>query len=389
MNRSGRPLTASFVRTVKRPGRYGDGRGGHGLSLLVKATKNGRVGKYWSQRIIIDGRPTSIGLGSYPTISLAAARHEALGNRREFHTGQDPRRGGIPTFEQATEKVIALHRDGWKPGSSTEAAWRNSFATYLYPTLGSKRVDRITTADVVASLVPIWHDKRTQGKLVKRWIGQVMRWAIAQGHRTDNPAGEALDAALPKNSKRTTHHKAIQHTEVSGALAKIRKSRVAVSTRLAIEFLTYTAARTGEVRNASWSEIDLVERIWTIPAKRMKAGREHRVPLSEAAVRVLDQARRHSSFNGLLFPGRGGGPLGHASIGTLFQRLDIGGTPHGMRSSFRDWCSESGVPCEIAERALAHVVKGATESAYARSDLLERRRELMQRWADYITSPKA
>ena len=389
MNRSGRPLTASFVRTVKRPGRYGDGRGGHGLSLLVKATKNGRVGKYWSQRIIIDGRPTSIGLGSYPTISLAAARQSALENRREFDAGQNPRRGGIPTFEQATEKVITLHRDGWKPGSSTEAAWRNSFATHLYPTLGSTRLDRITTADVMAGLAPIWHEKPTQADLLKRRIGQVMRWAIAQGHRTDNPAGEALDAALPKNSKRTTHHKALHHSEVSAALAKIRTSRAAVSTRLAVEFLTYTATRTGEVRGATWSEIDLVERVWTIPAERMKAGREHRVPLSEAAIPVLDQARRHFGSDGLIFPGRGGRPLGHASIGTLFQRLNIGGTPHGMRSSFRDWCSESGVPREVAERALAHVVKGATESAYARSDLLDRRRGLMQQWADYITSPKA
>ena len=387
MNRAGQPLTASFVRTVRRPGRYGDGRGGHGLSLLVKATKNGRIGKYWSQRIVIDGRPTSIGLGSYPRISLAAARQAALQNRQELDTGQDPRRSRIPTFEQATDKVIALHRDGWKPGSSTEAAWRNSFATYLYPTLGSTRIDRITTADVMDMRVPIWREKPTQAELLKRRIGQVMRWAIAQGYRTDNPAGEALDAALPKNSKRTTHHKALHHAEVSGALAKIRTSRAAVSTRLAIEFLTYTATRTGEVRAATWSEIDLVDQVWTIPAERMKGGREHRVPLADAAVRVLDQALTHFGSDGLIFPGRGGGPLGHASIGTLFRRLNIGGTPHGMRSSFRDWCSESGVPREIAERALAHVVKGATESAYARSDLLERRRELMQRWADYITSP--
>jgi len=130
MNRAGRPLTASFVLTVKRPGRYGDGRGGHGLSLLVKATTNGRVGKYWSQRIVIDGRPTSVGLGSYPRISLAAARQAALQNRQELDTGQDPRRSRIPTFEQATDNVITLHRDRWKRGSSTEAAWRNSFTTH-------------------------------------------------------------------------------------------------------------------------------------------------------------------------------------------------------------------------------------------------------------------
>ncbi len=385
MNRSGRPLTAAFVRTVRRPGRYGDGRGGHGLSLLVKATKSGRVGKYWSQRIVIDGRPTSVGLGSYPRISLAAARQAALQNRQELDTGQDPRRSRIPTFEQATDNVIALHRDSWKRGSSTEVAWRNSFTTYVYPTLGSTRIDRIDTADVMDSLVPIWREKPTQAELLKRRIGQVMRWAIAQGYRTDNPAGEALDAALPKNSKRTTHHKALHHAEVSGALAKIRTSRAAVSTRLAIEFLTYTATRTGEVRAARWSEIDLADQVWTIPAERMKAGREHRVPLADAAIQVLDQALRHFGSDGLLFPGRDGRPLGHASIGTLFRRLNVGGTPHGMRSSFRDWCSESGVPREIAERALAHVVKGATESAYARSDLLEHRRELMERWANYIT----
>ena len=387
MARRNQPLTAAFVRTVKRPGRYGDGRGGFGLSLLVKTTKNGRISRSWSQRMIdpATGRQTSIGLGSYPVVTLAEARRKALKNRREIDAGRDPRGGGVPTFEKATEKVIALHRKGWKSGSRTEAIWRNSFTRHAYPKLGSMPVDKIKTADVLAVLGPIWHSKPSQAQLVRRRIGQVMKWSIAQGLRPDNPAGEALAAALPKNGKTKKHHKALPHSEVAGALRKIEDSNAAPSTRLVIFAIAATACRTGEVRGARWSEIDTEAAIWTIPADRTKTGRPFRVALSSMALGVLAEARERFGSIGLVLPGRGGNPVGHGSVGTLFRRLGIEGTPHGLRSSFRDWCGETGVPREVAEACLAHVV-GGVEGAYARSDLLERRREVMEDWGRYLAS---
>ncbi len=382
---SGRPLSATFVRTTNKPGSYGDGRGGYGLILRVKRTKNGRTAKQWVQRIRIDGRPTHVGLGSYPLTGLAEARRQALHNVREIKAGRDPRDGGIPTLEAATAKVIALHRDSWKAGSKTEQTWRNGFATHVYPTLGRKRIDKISTGDLLAVLSPLTHSKPAVSAVLKLRLGQVMRWAVAQDYRPDNPAGEALDAALPKNGKRTSHHRSLHHSDVADALDTVRQSKAAASTRLAIEFLALTATRTTEVRTARWSDMDTDSGVWTIPPERMKSGREHRVPLSTAALAVLDEARQHSDGSGLVFPGRGGRPLGHASIGTLFKRLGIRGTPHGLRGSFRNWCAETGVSREVAERALAHVVKGATESAYNTTDLLDSRRSVMQAWADYLT----
>ena len=380
-----RPLNATFVRAVTKPGTYGDGRGGHGLILRVKTMKNGRTARQWVQRVRIDGRPTHLGIGSYPTTKLAEARRRALHNVREIKAGRDPRGEGIPTLERATEKVIALHRDGWKAGSKTEQQWRNTFATHLFPKLGRRRVDKIATGDLLIILAPLVHSKPAVASLVKLRLSQVMRWAVANGYRPDNPAGEALDAALPKNSKRTNHHKALHHSAVASALATVRTSKAATPTRLAIEFLALTAARTTEVRTARWSDVDHESATWTVPAERMKAGREHRVPLSSRALEVLSEARQHSDPDGLIFPGRGGRPFGHASVGTLFKRLGIEGTPHGLRGSFRNWCAESGVPREVAERALAHVVRGATESAYNTTDLLDQRRELMEAWAQYVS----
>ena len=348
-------LTAAFCRTVSTPGTYGDGRGGFGLTLRVKRTRNGRLSKVWAQRVVIGGKPTYLGLGSYPTVTLAEARRRALKNRREIEAGRDPRGGGIPTFARATDKVIALHRDGWKPGSRTESAWRNGFSRHVYPKLGHRRVDVITTADVLAVLSPIWHPAPRQAEALRRRISQVMRWAVAQGYRPDDAAGPALTAVLPKRTNAATHHRAL-HSEVADALGRVRGSGVATSTRLAIEFLALTAARTTEVRLATKSEIDSQDGVWTVPAERMKAGREHRVPLSSAALRVLDEAGRRADGE-LLFPGRRGKPAGHGVLAATFRRLDIG-TVHGLRSSFRDWCSETGVPREVAEQALAHSVRG-------------------------------
>lgn len=210
-----RTLTAAFVKTVRRPGRYGDGRGGFGLSLLVKPTANGRLSKTWCQRVRIHGRITNIGLGSYPVVTLRQARLRALENRQTIEQGLDPRDGRIPTFEQAAEKVIAIHAAGWKPGGKSEVQWRSSLAAYAHPRLGRKPIDRITTGDVMECLVPIWHTRPETARRVRQRIGAVMRWAIAQGYRADNPAGDAVTAALPNNNVRRQHHRSLPHSEVA------------------------------------------------------------------------------------------------------------------------------------------------------------------------------
>ncbi len=379
-------LSATFVKTITVPGRYGDGRGGHGLSLLVKPTSTGRLSKTWSQRLRIAGRPCNVGLGAYPVVTLAEARQAALENRRAVARGRDPRPGGVPTFATAVDPVIAIRAVGWRDGGKNEKQWRASLRDYAMPKLGRKPVDKITTADVLAVLVPIWSTKRETARRVRQRISAVMLWAIAEGYRDDNPAGEASGAALPKNGGRREHQRALPHHEVGATLAKVRASEAWPATKLALEFLTLTAGRSGEVRGARWKEIDLAAREWIVPAERMKAGRAQRVPLAARALEVLDVARELSDGSGLVFPSVRGLQLSDNTLSKLLRNLGVAAVPHGMRSSFRDWAVEcTDAPREVCELALAHVNSDRVEAAYRRSDLFERRRQLMDDWATYLT----
>ena len=380
-------LSARFVATINQPGRYGDGRGSGGLSLLVKHTARGHLAKSWAQRISLDGRQRNLGLGSWPHVSLAEAREKCALNlaarrRGELVTG---RKRTVPTFEEAVEKVIAVHRAGWKGGSRSEEDWRATLRDYAMPKLGGRPVDRITTADVMAVLLPFWNEKRVTARRVRQRIGAVMRWAVAQGYREDNPAGEAIGAALPKNGVRPRHLAALPYAEVAGALEQVRGSGAYPATVLAFEFLVLTACRSGEGRGALWKEIDLRAREWRIPPERMKTGREHRVPLSTGALAVLREAREFSDDSGPVFPSARGGLLSKLAIARLVRDLGIGAVPHGFRSSFRDWAAEcSDAPREVCELALAHVNTNAIEAAYRRTDLFERRRALMEQWAAFL-----
>ena len=243
-------LSATFVRSVSQPGRYGDGRGGFGLSLLVKLRENGRLSKTWSQRLRIDGKVTNVGLGSWPVTTLKEAREKALENRREVEHGGDPREriARVPTFAEAIEKVIAIHEPSWKDGARSGEIWRSSLRDYAMPRLGGKPVDKITTADVLAVLVPIWSTKRETARRVRQRIGAILKWAVAQGYRDDNPAGEAIGEALPKTGSPKQHQRALPHAEVGTAVRKVRGSKAWWATKAAFEFLTLTAARSGEVR---------------------------------------------------------------------------------------------------------------------------------------------
>ena len=381
-------LSASFVKTVNRPGRYGDGRGGFGLSLLVKPTTTGRLSKTWSQRLRVQGRPVNVGLGAYPVVTLAEVRKAALENRRTTARGQDPRSGGVPTFAEAVEAVIAIHSPTWRSRGKYEANWRSTLRNHVLPRIGPKPVSAITTADVMGVLLAddFWNRKRVTAQRVRQRIGAVMKWAVAQGYREDNPAGDAISAALPKNSGRVRHQRALPHAEVAAALDRVRSTGASPTTKLALEMLVLTACRSGEVRRARWPEFDLKSKIWTIPEERTKSGREHRVPLSSGTLKVLDLAKALGNGDGLVFPGLRGRRLGDATLSLLLRRHGIPCVPHGMRSSFRDWCSETGVRREVAEAALAHVLKNKVEAAYARSDLLERRREVMEAWSNYLTN---
>ena len=380
-------LSATFVRQVKHPGRYGDGRGGHGLSLLVKPAADGRTSKSWSQRLYINRRPVMIGLGAYPVVTLADARAKALDNRRTLAHGRDPRGNRAVTFEEAAEKTIALHADGWR-NPRTADHWRSTFRRFAYPTIGNKPVAEITTADVLAIIAPIWLKRHEQARKTLGRIRAVLRWAMAEG-LTDRDATEAARAALPKPNGVVQHHKALPASEVADAIGRVQASGAWWATKAIYELLALTGTRSGEARLATWAEINTDAAVWEIPAARTKTSRPMRVPLSTTALRVLADARDHAGRNpdpgALIFPAPTGRAASDATVSKLVRELGIRGTPHGLRATLRSWMAEQGVPREIAEQVLGHAVAGV-EAAYMRSDLLERRRGVLQRWADYIAN---
>ena len=377
-----RKLTAVFCRQIAQAGKYGD-QNGLIFRVLPGGTKN------WVQRIVIRGKRRDLGLGEYPLVGLAEARRAAFDNRKLARAGGDPmalRRSeaAMPTFAEAFEAVVDMHRDGWKNGK-TEKRWRATVETYAMKRLGRLRVDEVKPADVMAVLLPIWSSKRETARQVRQRIGAVCKWAVAQGYRDDNPAGDALGAALPKNGKAAEHHRSLSHGEVAAAIRVVSASDAWIYTKLAFEFLVLSAARSGEVRLATWDEIDLAERVWTIPAGRMKAGREHRVPLSDRALDVLAKAAALGGASGLAFPSPTGKAMSDSTISKLLRENGVEAVPHGFRSSFRVWASErTSAPREVAEAALAHVNADRVEAAYQRSDLFDKRRALMDGWARYL-----
>jgi len=382
MKAKGRPLTAAGVRSVTKSGSYGDGRGGYGLRLVVRKRSNGRVAKYWVQRVRIDGRLTNIGLGVYPVVALAEARRAALANVREINAGRDPRDGGIPTLREAVEKLIAHRRPGWKT-ARTEAAWRNTFTHAA--SIMDKPVDKITTGDLLGIVGPLSYAKPSVARTLRERSSAVFKLAIASGWRNDDPAGPPLVAVLPTNGGRATEHfKAVPAVQVADLIRQVREADTGLSVKLLIEFLAVTCVRTNEARCADWSEINTAAKVWTIPADRMKNGRAHRVPLSATALDVLAEARRITDGHGWVFPGRDRGPVGLGGPSRVFRKLGAAGTVHGLRSSFRDWAGEAGVAREVAEACLSHQVGSAVERSYARSDLFERRRTVMDAWAEYL-----
>ena len=372
-------LTATFCKSVTKAGRYHDGGG---LMLIVKPTG----GKSWIQRLTVNGRRRDLGLGSFEFVTLAEARDKAFDNRRAARTGRNPvAERSIPTFAEAVEKVIALHRDSWK-GDGSEKQWRGELTKYAMPVIGAARVDRISTADVLAVVLPHWNERTATMSRLRGRLKTVFDWCIASGYRSDNPAGEAVTAILPKCKPATVHRRALPHAEVAAALASIRgHNRAHWSTKAALEFAALTAGRSNEVTGAQWTEIDLEARLWTVPASRMKKGRTHRVPLSGRAVELLQEAMAYADTSGLVFPSSTGRQIAGAILSRTMKDMGLAGTPHGLRSAFADWAAEcTDADRETIERALAHVNGNATEAAYRRTDRLDARRDLMDAWATYL-----
>ena len=375
-------LTAARVRAVKKPGKYYDQHG-----LILRVAPGGS--KQWVWRGTIRGRRRDIGLGAVAYTPLAEARDIAYEYRKTARAGGDPTvscaDSTVPTFAELAERVIEAHRGGWKENGKSEENWRSSLQRYAYPRIGAMPVDEITTADLVRVLLPIWHKKRETARKVKTRMGVVMRYAIGEGHRSDDPAGPALTAALPRHHGAPTKHLAsLPHGELAAALARLDARARWRSTMACLWFIAATVARSGEARLASWEEIDLDAKIWTVPGGRTKTGREHVVPLSPVAMAALDEARGHSHGVGRVFPSPTGRTLTNGAL-SRFTRAE-GFTPHGLRASFRTWCAETGVRREVAEAALAHSA-GLVERAYQRSDLLAARREVMDAWARRLVPP--
>ena len=401
-NRPDRParLSETFIKSVSQPGQYGDGRGGHGLRLRVRKRSAWRLSKTWAQRLRINGQLVQIGLGAYPIVSLAEARERALANRRVVAKGRDPRHfARTPTFAAAAEAVIGLHQPTWKSGKQEARIWRSSFSRYVYPAIGPKPVDEITPADVLAVLTPIW--QRETGRRVRQRISVVMRWCIAQGHRPDNPAGEAVSQALPRRIATRRNYLSLPYAEVAGAIRAVQASGAYALTKSCFQFLVLTAARSGEARLARWEEIHFDQATWSVPAERMKSGRPHRVPLSKRALELLREARAFRDHTGLVFPSERGKAMSNMTLSKLLKELRIQAVPHGFRASFRTWAEEypasaggsaagsvhAGFSRAVMEAALAHRLGDAAEQAYARSDLYAKRVEMMAAWAAFLARP--
>jgi integrase len=391
IRRPEKALTAQFVRNIDKPGKYFDGHG-----LYLRLDKNGA--RFWVQRIMIRGRRREIGMGSPSLVSLAEARAKALENHKLARAGGDPIQAkreadAVLTFEQAARTVHQIHRPTWR-NPKHAAQFLSTLETYAFPKIGRLKVGDVTTADVLAVLTPIWTKKPETARRVRQRIGTIMKWAVAQGWRQDNPA-DAIAQALPKHENIKAHRKALPYPEVAGCIDTVKASGAGASTKLALEFLILTASRSGEVRGATWEEFDLGDRAthatcatWEIPASRMKAKKPHRVPLSARAVAILREAKKLADGSGLVFPGKKcGKPLSDITLSRLVKELGFDADVHGFRTSFRMWAQEqTNFPREVAEAALAHVVQNKVEAAYARSDVFEKRRKMMESWAGYLTA---
>lgn len=386
-------LGSMAVSRLKEPGLHFVG-GVAGLALQVLPSG----GRTWILRATVGGRRRDMGLGGYPDVTLAEARDEARKARALIRSGVDPIQKAkaardalkaeamkATSFRQAVEAYVAAHAAGWR-NAKHRAQWTNSLKTHAYPILGDLSVAHIEMAHVIKVLDPIWREKTETAKRVRGRIERVLDWAATRGLRDGhNPARwkGLLETVLPKPDKvaQVVHHRALPYSDLPAFMARLQDQ--ASTGAVALRFTILTAARSGEVRGARWSEIDLRKKLWTVPGNRMKAGREHRVPLSSEALSLLEQLPRVAGSD-LVFPAARGGQLSDMTLSAVLRRMNVDAVPHGFRSTFRDWvaeCTRHG--SDVAEMALAHTIGSKVEAAYRRGDLFEKRRALAEDWARF------
>lgn len=399
MPKKARELSAVEVRRHKQPGYHAVG-GVPGLHLQVTSTG----ARSWILRVMVGNRRRDLGVGGYPETSLAQARERARAVRDQIRQGTDPvaereaaqtrlqsQRAKTITFDEATRKYLASKTREFK-NDKHSAQWRSTLATYANPVIGKLPVNQIELAHIVQILNDIWITKTETATRLRGRIENVIAWATVSGYRTgDNPARWKgnLDAILPKPGKlkNVQHHKALPVAAMPQFMADLRR-RVGIAPR-ALEFSILTAARSGEVRGATWSEIDLDAGTWTVPSERMKAGREHVVPLCDTAIQILRDAPRFPDCE-LLFPSPNGKVMSDGTLNAVLKRMKVEATAHGFRSTFRDWTAEfTNYPHEVCEMALAHTIPNAVERAYRRGDLLAKRSRLMTDWEKFLANPNA
>ena len=387
-------LSAAKVRTTSESGQFSYS---NGFTLSVEPFGS----KHWYQRVTMHGKRRNIGLSGYPAVTLADAREMAVANLLAIKQGKDPlpekhlaaeenKRDSAPTFAQAARQAIELRRPTWSDRKYANQ-WTSALATYAYPVIGSRPVGEIGSGDILGVLTPIWTEKPEPASRLRQRIETVLDWMVAQGWWSDNPAGRAVTRALPRHSGVRNHYEALHYSEAPAAMAKVRESSSDLITRLSLEFLVLTAARSSEARLANRSEIDSTTSTWAIPAERMKARREHRVPLCRRARGILLEVQQQygqdpGQDKGLIFPGgRRGDPLSNMTHIQVLRRLEIPTVPHGFRSSYRDWVIEqTDTSWVVGEAAPAHNLGNFTEMAYARTDLFDKRRDLMEAWGRFL-----
>lgn len=393
MPKKAKELSALEVRNLSEPGTHFVG-GVAGLALKIKDTGT----KSWVLRAMVGSKRRDFGLGGFPDVTLALAKDAAREARAKIKAGIDPieearqarsalkaSQASAITFQKAAEAYIKAHKDGWRNEKHTKQ-WTATLTAYAYPKIGALLVQDVELPQVLSVLEPIWTSKTETASRLRGRIEQVLDWATARGYRQGlNPARWRghLDKLLPKPSKvaRVVHHDALPVSEVGAFMASLRKQE-GIGAK-ALELAILTAARSGEVRGARWSEFDLKAGLWVIPGHRMKAGREHRVPLSPEAVSILEALPRQAATD-LVFVGAKGGQLSDMTLSAVIKRMGAPCVPHGFRSTFRDWAAErTNYPSEMAEMALAHTISDKVEAAYRRGDLFEKRRRMMADWASF------
>lgn len=404
MGKVAREIKANELREPRadskllRPGRHAVGEV-PGLALQVLPTG----ARTWVLRVMVGGKRREMGLGGYPGVTLAAAREAARQARAKIKAGVDPIEDGRATrsalraaqasaltFSAAAVRYIEAHEAGWRNAKHAQQ-WRTTLETYAYPVIGDVLVRDVSLPQVLAVLEPIWRNKTETASRLRGRMESVLDWAAARGYREGlNPARWRghLDKLLPRPSKvaKVEHRAALPVVDVGAFMERLRQCE-GIGAR-ALEFAILTAARSGEVRGAAWDEIDMDAGVWTVPAGRMKAGKEHRVPLSDAALTLLRGVPQMVGST-VAFAAPRGGKLSDMTLSAVMRRMGVPAVPHGFRSTFRDWAGErTHYPSDMAEMALAHAIGNKVEAAYRRGDMFEKRRKMMNDWAAFLAAPE-